>query len=461
MNVTLYTFAKADNSTAQPTGGTAVSGILKSPCSIQSPMIEFDFGTTDAPAFNYAFIDAFGRFYRVEKWTWDGRLWVAEMSGDPLGTFKSYIGASTQYVLRSASSADIDVVDMFYPTKGGAVVAQNGVILDTTLYGDISVGCYILGIINNDSGAIGSVSYYVFNNVQLRSLCDALFSSTSWLGEISDITEELLKSLFNPFQYIVSCYWFPFLVTGTSTSTLKFGWWDLSVSCKKLSTSTEIINGHVDIPKHPSGGYMMQAPYSHYELMFGSFGRISIPPALLYNYDELQITFRIDLVSGIGRLSLSYDGNEAHAFSTYDAGVGVPIQLAQVMRDYMGIATSTVGGIGSVLGSLATGNIGGAIINGSAAIANIGDSLMPDVSTAGQNGTTIAWVVSPFLQLTYYNTTGKDPARFGSPLCKLVTISTLSGFIMTRNAHMDTIPIATAEEIREIENYMDSGFFYE
>lgn len=464
MEVTLFAFAKADNSTAIPTGGAVVTGVLRSPCSIQSPQIEFDLQTSVAPQYNYAYIADFARYYKITNWRWDAPLWVAEMAVDVLATYKENIGSSTQYVLRSASTYNEIIIDNFYPALAPSKFLFNGVVFDKTLYGGITGGCYILGIINNDSGAIGSVSYYIFSNAQLRSLCDQLFISTDWLGSIEDISSELLKSLFNPFQYIVSCNWFPFLVAGTAVSTLKFGWWELSVTCQKLTFSEEIISGTVTIPKQ-SGilAYKKLSPFYSYRLVCGTFGEVEIDPSIVLTETTMYVTIRCDLISGMATLFLSLDSAypETHAFTTSQSMMGVPIQLAQVMRDYVGIATSTIGTIGGLIGGALSGGIGGMLSGGMSAVGSLTDSLKPEVSTGGQNGATNAWAVAPYLRLKYCNTVENDIERFGIPLCRKVVINTLSGFVLVQNAHVDSASTATAEEIREIENYMEGGFFYE
>ena len=59
--VHLYTFAKRDNSTKQPTGsGDEFSCVLKSGSGIMHPVLSFDLGIAGDPSqYNYAYIPAF------------------------------------------------------------------------------------------------------------------------------------------------------------------------------------------------------------------------------------------------------------------------------------------------------------------------------------------------------------------------------------------------------------------
>ena len=65
--------------------------------------------------YNYCYLPDFQRYYFVNDWTFSGRHWIASLSIDVLGTYKSQIGASSLYVLRSASHSNGRVTDNKYP----------------------------------------------------------------------------------------------------------------------------------------------------------------------------------------------------------------------------------------------------------------------------------------------------------------------------------------------------------
>lgn len=112
MNVKFYTFSKRVNSTARPTGGTDYTVILKEPSSVISPRLDLIWTGTGSPtAFNYAYIGDFGRYYWVTNWEYQNRKWTASLSVDVLASWKTEIGNSAKYVLRSAADSDPNIID--------------------------------------------------------------------------------------------------------------------------------------------------------------------------------------------------------------------------------------------------------------------------------------------------------------------------------------------------------------
>ena len=69
MIVKLYSkFAKRNNSTKTPTGGVEYTGTLKDNCDILNPVVIFQAaGAVDyfPASYNYAYIDAFERYYFI------------------------------------------------------------------------------------------------------------------------------------------------------------------------------------------------------------------------------------------------------------------------------------------------------------------------------------------------------------------------------------------------------------
>ena len=118
MNITFYSINKKQNSTKRPAdSGVTYDCKLKEECSILTPNIKLDLGLSTAPSFNYAYISDWGRYYFVKNWTFYNRLWEADLEVDVLGTYKTEIGNSSMYVLRSASNYDTNIIDTYYPAK--------------------------------------------------------------------------------------------------------------------------------------------------------------------------------------------------------------------------------------------------------------------------------------------------------------------------------------------------------
>ena len=131
--------------------------------------------------------------------------------------------------------------------------------------------------------------------------------------------------------------------------------------------------------------------------------------------------------------------------------MGVPIQLSQLMPDYV----NSVNSLGSAMGSALTGNVFGAI---SGLLSSV-DSQMPKVSNAGANGSFIETMQYPQLICEFIRIADENRAEFGRPLCAVRTLSTLPGYIQCgENDHSFT---ATQTESETINRYLKEGFFYE
>ena len=133
------------------------------------------------------------------------------------------------------------------------------------------------------------------------------------------------------------------------------------------------------------------------------------------------------------------------------AQVGVPIQISQVMSDYVSTLTSGVGAVSSLF----SGNIAGIFNN----IASGVQSAMPKVSNLGANGSLVEIIEPPYLVVEHMQVVDENRTEFGRPLCNTRTINNLSGYIQCGEA--DHQFSATRTESEEINRNLKEGFFYE
>lgn len=506
--VYLYSFTKNEKSTARPaSAGTGYDCQLKEACSILSPLIVLDLGMTTSPYnYNYAYIPDFGRYYYIQDWTFEGPLVVAHMVVDALATYKTEIGNTPLYVLRSSVLSNGYITDDYYPTKTDKTVTHVAPTWITNPFvGSLTSGYYVVGVINNDSGAVGAVSYYVFTNTQLRSLCAALMAQTTWLGTITDVTEDFLKALYNPFEYIVSCMWFPLAPPlGSAVSDLPYGWYTLTgVSCRRLGNSaTSFFNLDFTLPSHPQisrGTYLNTAPFRRLTLHLPFIGDMPIDTTNFVNVSTLGIYGTVDFLTGDTVVQLcrgtSASFSASNRVALYTGNVGIQIQLAQVavdrlaqtetvvgatanlVRDVGGMLSSAGSGVGNILGALQKGNIGGLIGSGISAagsgISNAGtlvgdlthgiaDSVrasLPQMFTRGANGSIVWTQIDINMTVEFFPIVDEDLAHTGRPLCAMRTPASLGGFLLIKTGD---VPLpGTAIEAEAVRSYLESGFYFE
>ena len=474
MNVYLMIYTKKENSTARPTitGITPFSGTLRDSCSIINPFIGFDLGQNTTPTANYAYISDFSRYYFIENWTWERGIWWAEMAVDVLATWRTEIGDSTQYILRSADTWNGQIIDTLYPLTNHHSYAYELITNNWSGTGPGS-GYYVIGIISGDTAAIGATAYYVFSPSNFRLFMQSLMSSVSYTNidfTSGEISEEFFKSLFNPFQYIVSAMWVPMAPPmGAQVVSVPVGWWSISATASLLTGSYMYSNHTVTVPHHPlattRGAYLNGAPFSRYALYYEPFGLMELDPNMLTNATSINVNIFIDAVTGVGECKVgALDSIDFCAVAT--AQVGVPVQLAQVSQDILGAGVSLVNGVSSIaggLGSALTGNIvggiSGAISGAVSGIASAAESIVPHVSTSGANGSFGCFTQASFLLADFWGIANEDRTHRGRPLCSAAQVSTLDGYQLISDP---SIAISgTDEENRRIKNYMATGFYWE
>lgn len=484
VNCTLYTFNKANNSTAKP-GSNATSlpttGVFKLGTNVLQPSIGFDFGSAaiNPTSYNYAYISDFNRYYFIRNWVYSARLWYAEMAVDVLGTYKADIGDSTQYVLRSASKEEGRIQDSYYPMVTGPTITDSK---SASYFSE--TGSYVLGIENSEkSNAAGMATYYVLTTAQMGSLKNALMSSPSWT-DVDDISENMLRTYFNPLDYIISATWYPFDLSGSSygsaVTSIQLGWWSFAVSARRLSVSRVNITGNVAVPKHPQaelrGVYLNHAPYSDYTLYAYPFGSFPISDNELSSSTQINFTITTDIPSGMGYLFINDSVDVDHRIFSTEAMIGVQIPLAQITTDILGASVSAVQGAAQITQGFTSYSGGVGLITETATdvlagvstlagtIGNVANSLQPKLMTKGSAGSVGAYAgVNQTRELhligTFHPIVNGDTEHVGRPLCQSVKLSTLSGFIACQAPKIDFGDLATERDM--IMRYLESGFFME
>lgn len=480
-------FSKRENSTKRFSGTVDMSlqGILKEPCSIMNPVIQIERLENDINPciYTYATISSFRRMYFVDDWVWVNGLWEVHLREDVLGTWRDVIGQQTEYVLRTDSTENFngDITDTIYPATTDCDSIMT--FANSAFTSDIMSGCYIVGIISGgQTDAVGAITYFAMSSSEFGALKDMLFSDdnmqimgiidSSGQQIIQDLSQEVLKTLYNPYQYIASCIWFPFpkelIQNKTDVSALKIGWWGYPLSGSRLYAQTLEVGERMPMNTHPQsaarGNYLNYAPYS-IRTLIGRFGTIALNSSLYKMNDSIGISYYVDLITGQCRATVrrEYYNDESELISDIVAErhflLGVPIQIAQVGTDYLGTAVSAINTVHQTVSGAFSGGITGAIAGGASGIYNTLQSAMPQVETSGTNGSFLAPATWTGLLEQFYKIVDEDISHKGRPLCELRQINTLSGYILCADGELDLNCFDNERE--EIKRFLTTGFFWE
>lgn len=461
ISIGFTTESKRENSTRQRTMSTVHNCVLKNGCSLLYPTLLLELDTDTFPAYTGFKIE--DRYYNVTDIK-SVRQNLFEISGevDVLATYKSDIGNSTEYVTRAAGAYNPYVIDSKYPALADTDLAS---VYLTGLATD-QEGTYIVGIVGTGNDNPSMVTYYAFNAYTFTELMLALFDENYLDGSIPDITLELQKELVNPFQYIVSCYWYPipysYFVSNGFLATVYFGWWTAqytvdgglnTVVAIQIPETIRVYSWEETFnpPKHPQnatrGIYLNDSPYTRYTLNCYSFGSIPLNPSPFVDGDAGVIEIDCDVFTGIAQMYIACAGSRLH---TSISQFGVPIQINQNTANVIGGMISAFGGVAA----LVNGRIG--------ILAGIGSAIegaFPQVQTNGANGSKVAFLQTPNIVGEFRNIADEDNTTMGRPLCAPRQINTLSGYIQCEN--VDIQLASTSAERNKVIDFMESGFFYE
>lgn len=512
MKIFIFSFSKDKNSTKRPHPSTGVelSVELKQDTSIMFPVFRLEEANFQTD-YNYIYVPKWGRYYYIDNATITmGGIWELACTEDVLSTWKPEIGADSYYILRSSAAYNTDISDDYYPAfQNGETETTFGSNLFSI---DLENGYYVIGIVSraaySDAGGMGAVAYYVMDSAQLRELLESLMSTSSWTGVPSDVASggmnhQTLKALYNPFQYIVSCKWYPFKPPTSDfiVNQLPYGWYTLNLDVPAAhpgiayvldSKPVYEVNSDITVNQHPQaatrGHYLNGSPFRKLELIAGPFGVIPIDANVMNTNNKLGITVRCDCISGEATLFLSPGAatgggaNFSKLFPIHHAQMGVEIQLAQISNDALLQAETVItGGLAVTRDTLKTASAATTIsniinpaagaLNTAASAAETGitaahavadgiRSSVPSVQISGAQGSIAAYDGPPMLLHTYYRIVDADNDRIGRPYCAVGSPATIgNGFYIMKRGEVNCN--ANSIEKNVIAQYLESGIHYE
>lgn len=499
MEIRVGTFLKEINSTKQidvstPTtqGFTNIEVQLKAPSSILSPVIRIDDSVYN-PAWNYCYIYLWNRFYFLhDAVIVNGGIWEVQLAVDVLASWKSYVLNSTAYVSRSASNYSNYLPDSTWSHNSDIYYTTQEITVP-----DLSdEGTFVLFVSSDDQSlnpdSIPALSVYEVTALQLKRICSYLFSSTFFnaaKGTMDTTTEALAQMVFNPFQYVVKCMWFPFTpepFTAENTKTIHFGWWEADSNCvgslisvHTWSTSFTFTLGSYNDWTDRDGAWTKNLLY------VPGFGQLEISPQ--FQGQTLTCNIVCDLTTGEASLFIWSDRNgNNELIQTATGKLGADIQLTSLYEDI-------IQDLGSNLAGTATKAISGAVVSASSSlkrvwqgvkdvfsgngtlkdiVSNVSEvassavvgaqsAIQPTCSTIGANGTRSIIEENNTAIYTCIKYTRYEDihTRLGGVCNKILQLSTLSGYTEVINPKVDAP--CTSGETTMLNAFMSGGFYIE
>lgn len=458
MNLTLYrNFSKKRNSTKQPTGGTTFDVRMKAGCSIENPVFLID--GVDLSV-NYAYWN--GSYYFVDDIiVGNNNIYEIHCTIDVLATYKTAIGASTQFVERSSNTYDQMIIDNMLSASQEIEATHSNETLASRW---TTPGCYIIRTFSR----LG-VRYYGYTN--LDDIQGILNNNAFGISDsnLTALVQTIGANLFDVSAYVSNVMWLPVDLADLSGETqhVAVGFWVLSDFDAKRITSKQVTkSGTLNKPTNAYSDFRARdSRFSRYNIYFPGVGVVDLPA--IYNDVTLQYLSCLDITTGnvTYKLYAVKDANTQSLIGQYSGQLGVQIPYSTSRVDVGSIAQSLLsppGGIGGAIG----GGMAGAIMSGIGWAVNTAfdvsrATLEPATSINSIAGNMSNIINNPGIRMTVTNFKTKEflTPEAGRPLFEHRQINTIPGFIKCSVPSLDTIAFGTEKDA--INNYMSSGFFYE
>lgn len=486
MEVTFYTFSKKINSTKIPnSGGQLYNCLLKADCSVINPTLLMNFGVIYNPTGqNYCYIKEFERYYYVE-WQFIDGLWEANCSVDVMASNRTEIGVSNLYLLRAANAYDTTIEDTLFPAT--TQVFKKAIHLEApwleykeSNWGPAG-GMYVIGVMGNSSAAI---TYYAFTRGEFQHFCSKFYSTSWWeidWNDVIGISEDILKTLFNPIQYINSCKWYPLTGMGsggTVVNNIPLGWWAITdVRATKVEHAVIRLDvGQFALPRNPQaktrGDYLYFEPYSQYYLYTRPFGNIKLDRAYFRN-ELVKLDIIIDTITGEAELRIwNVDDNDNPLIiDTYKTEFAVDIPILQIDRNYGAVfqaVSDFVGSYSTIKGTVADAFTKGDISTGikisgekvQSGIENVVSALTPKMTSINLTSSFDDFIDNDIQIYTKYALiTDENREVLGKTLCSTRNVASLGGYMLPAKADINLK--CSMGESETVKSIMLGGFYYE
>lgn len=447
VSVTLYSFAKVRNSTKQPVSGIGTySCLLKDGTDVWNPTFIL---TGDPHNCNYC--SAFGNYYYVDRIDYLPPHWHLTCTLDSMATWKTQIGAASLYVTRANNTAqrNPNLLDQLPPE-----VTKTAVYTTPTSIYDTQNGFYVVTVLGN--GAL----HYAMDQSEYETFLTAFNSVGSW--DLPSGWTDLELAYVDPVSHIKDIRWYPFALPSGIALPLEdviVNGWNTHAKGHRLQPRAEIVKtASLTVPSHPQAGtlgsFLNASPYSSHTWVDAVFGTVSVDPNILTNYRTIHETVKTDPACGFChfRLEASNPGDDSFIIVDRDAEMGVSCLFTAQRVDVQDMINGFASGAaGLMMGNLLPAAM--SVVGGALAVQH------PKLETTGGIATKAKFTYTQALYSEFVNVHDIDHQTMGYPVCKTLTLGSLSGFVQV--AKGDVAVPGPSWAAAEIKSYLEGGFYYE
>lgn len=471
--IRLGSFSKLQNSTAQPRieNWAEYAVTLKEGMDISNPTLTLSISWDTISQYNYAaFLNHY--YFIVGRNMLRNDLCVIDLKIDPLASYKTEIGSTPLYILRSAAASNGNIRDNLYPIKANATcyhdVQQPNIVdgHETSIPGDYDSGVIILNV--SGTRTAGTSTLLQMLPSAFIKLIVALYRDINGF-QLSDMVAKVVQKFGgNPQALINSAMWFPFPFDVVNVEQVCIGSWPANDENGNMILGGVVLDPVMTLPdvnftirKHPlaatRGSYLNLRPFTQYTLGLPGCGVIDLDNMKLQGQSTITIRRVMDAFSGQMLEKVTTPNGQVIAYMKGQIGIPLDIQGQNNAGSLLAGITSTVG---SLVAGIATG--GAATLAGAAA-SGIATAMEAAGGTATSSnvGGGFASIVDEriWLDTVCADVTNENNTEFGRPLCEIRTPASLGGFMIVSEGNVKIS--GPLPEQQEIKSFLESGFYYE
>lgn len=318
------------------------------------------------------------------------------------------------------------------------------------------------GLTATSAGVIG---LFAPTASQMQQLADFMWTdfggtATDVFEVLQELVEAVKRSISNPLDYIIGLNIIPSqgLSIG-SNKVVRFGFVSSGVSMPQLANQYFTVDcGSLSFDTLCGDTFLDYAPYSKFSIYLPYIGFKDVDPNDFVGH-TIGVVYHGDVVTGGVTAYITKDGSVMYQYSGCCA-LNVPLS-ADNWGETISAAINVATGIVAAAASGGAAGVATAAAKGAANVAANPSLLSPQVSHSGavSGGAGCMGVQYPFVireAVNFHSTAGFNKST-GYPAYYYKQLADVSGFTTVIEAHMNNIPMATQDEIQEIESLLESG----
>lgn len=318
------------------------------------------------------------------------------------------------------------------------------------------------GLTATSAGVIG---LFTPTAAQMQQLADFMWTDFGGTGTtveeiLQEVVEALKRTISNPLDYIIGLNIIP--SQGLSiggAKVVRFGFISSGVSMPQLANQYFTVDcGALSFDTVCGDTFLDYAPYSKFSIYLPYIGFKDVDPNDFVGH-TIGVVYHGDCVTGGVTAYITKDGTVMYQYSGCCA-LNVPLSSdnwGETISAAINVATG-------IVAAAATGGAAGlaqGALKGAASVAANPSLLSPQVNHSGavSGGAGCMGVQFPFVireAVNFHSTAGFNKST-GYPAYYYKKLGDVTGFTTVIDAHLSNIPMATQDEIQEIESLLESG----